>query len=315
MKVKSLKPGSTIGIICPASKADMKSARLPKMEEILTSWGFRFRYGASCYQEDGYLAGTDDERRKDLEAMFLDASIDAILCLKGGYGTSRFVDCIDYSIIRNHPKLFLGFSDITVLLNNFYTKAALPTLHGQVGIFVGSPLQDQFSLQDFHTALTHPMKGRILSSPATTMANTMVKTMVEGVAKGVLVGGNLSLISHLVGTPYEIPFRDHIVFIEEVNEAPYRIDRMLTQLRLSGCLQEAKGFIIGHMTDCAGETTSNKTLDALFYEFLAPLGKPVLTHFASGHEFPFINLPIGLEVSLDATNQTITVLEELYEED
>ena len=306
IKIKALKPGDTIGIICPASKADMASSRLPKMEEILSGWGFEVRYGASCYQEDGYLAGTDEARRQDLEAMFLDSSIDAILCLKGGYGTSRFVDQIDYSLIKKHPKLLIGFSDITVLLNNIFIRSDIATLHGQVGIFLGSPAQDTASLEDFHIAVSQPMKGRVLSSPA--------QTMVGGVVRGRLVGGNLSLIAHLVGTPYDIPFKNHIVFIEEVNESPYEIDRMLTQLRLSGKLNDASGFVIGHMTDCQGKSPTKRTTDYLFEEFLKPLGKPVLTHFASGHEFPFINLPIGLEIILDADQQTITILEELYEE-
>ncbi len=307
MKIKALKPNDTIGLICPSSKADMTSSRLPKMEEILSHWGYHVRYGASCYQEDGYLAGTDEERIQDIINMFKDPTINAIICLKGGYGASRIIDAIDFNIIRANPKLFIGFSDITVLLNNFYTKASLPTIHGQVGIFLGSPKQDDFSLTDFKTLLQQPQRGRILKSPAPAL------TLSSGVTEGVMVGGNLSLIATLVGTPYQIDFKDHIVLIEEVNEAPYRIDRMFSQLRLSGALKQAKGIVLGHFTDCQDATPTSRTVDMLCQEYFGSLRIPVLSHFATGHDFPFINCPIGLRVRLDANHQTLTIMEELYE--
>ncbi len=304
MKVKKLALNDTIGILCPSSAAEVTSERVIAMQNILNSWGYHLKFAPSCYASDGYLAGSDELRKKDLEDMFLDPNIKAIICLKGGYGASRIVDKIDYNIIHNNPKLFMGFSDITVLLNNFYTHAKLPTVHGQVGTFIGSPKQDSFSLNDLKLLLTTNTKGRVLFKQALTLN--------EGEQEGVLVGGNLSIITNLVGTKYDIDFKEKIVFIEEVNEAPYRVDRMLSQLRLAGKLQEANGFVLGHFTDC-DDKKCIRTIDYLLEEFFKPLKKPTIMHFASGHEFPFINLPIGLKVNLNASKQTITILEELYE--
>lgn len=304
MTIKKIKKGDTIGILCPSGAADMTSPRLLAMQNILTSWGYNLKFAPSCYASDGYLAGPDELRKNDIEEMFQDPTIAAIICLKGGYGASRIIDRIDFKIIKNNPKLFMGFSDITVLLNNFYSKASLPTIHGQVGSFIGSPAQDDFSLNDLKLILKENTLGRVLYHPA--------QTLVAGTTVGTIVGGNLSLITNLVGTPFALDFKEKIVFMEEINEAPYRVDRMLTQLRLAGKLAEAKGFVLGYFTDC--DDNKKRTCDYLCEEFFKPLGKPTIMHFASGHEFPFINLPIGLKVELNATKQTITILEELYEE-
>lgn len=307
MKVYQLKENDTIGIICPSSKIDKPSARLDAGIKILSSWGYKLKFGPTCDAEDGYLAGSDELRASDIEAMFLDSSVKAILCLKGGYGASRIIDKIDFNIMKNNPKLFIGFSDITVLLNNFYKFAALPTIHGQVLTFIGSPDQDEFSLNDFKTLLFSKQKGRVLYHPA--------KTLVPGIIEGKIVGGNLSLIANLVGSDYEIDCEDKILFIEEVNEAPYKVDKMLAQLRLSKTLDKAKGFIIGHFTNCENKDPNKRDVAYLIEEYFTPLNKPTITNFASGHEFPFINIPIGLNVKMNASLQTIEILEELYEED
>lgn len=307
MRVQKLKAGDTIGIICPSFKGDMSSPRIVNFEEKMHDFGFKVKYGPSCYNQFGYLAGRDEERVQDLEAMFLDDEVKAIICLKGGYGASRIVDKINYDIIKKHPKLFMGFSDITVLLNAFYQQASLPCVHGLVSIFLGHPRIDNDSLIDFKDLLSLNTKGRILKNP-----HNDAFTLHDGISEGVLVGGNLSLITNLVGTPYDIDFKDKIVFIEEVDEKPYRIDRMFSQLRLAGKIKEAKGFIFGHFTDCNSDNSETQTYDDLIDEYFGDLNVPIVKNFNSGHDFPFLNLPIGLKVKLDANQKQIEILEEMY---
>lgn len=308
MKVKKLSLGDTIAFICPSFKCQMDTSRIANLEKLITSLGYKIKFGKSCYLANGYLAGSDEERVRDLEEAFLDDEVKAIICLKGGYGASRIVDKIDYHIIKKHPKIFMGFSDITVLLNAFYQRASLPTIHGQVGIFLGRDDLDEISLTDFKLLLTSPFKNRILTGEN-------VKSLNDGVCEGTLVGGNLSLIVNLIGSPYDIDFTNRIVFIEEVDEDPYRIDRMFAQLRLSGKLAQAKGFVFGHFTNCSSEHKEYQTVTELISEYFTVYRKPMLLHFPSGHEFPFLNLPIGLQVEIDTNNKQIKVIEEYYEKD
>lgn len=309
IKVNRLKTGDTIGFICPSSKYDMNSPRLKRLEEELEKLGLKAKYSITCKDKYGYLAGTDEVRKQDIEDMFLDKEVKAIMCMKGGYGASRIVDKIDYNIIEKNPKLFMGFSDITVLLNNIYQKTSIPTIHGLVGIFLGHPDIDEFSLLDFKKLIFENTKDRILVSP-----NDMAKTLVGGIAEGELVGGNLTLLANLTGTPYAVDFKDKIVFIEDVDEEPYSLDRMFSQLRLSGKLNEAKGIVLGHFTNCKGDEDSF-TYEEVIEQYFKDFKIPVVTHFASGHEFPFINLPIGVKVRLDADKKEIKILEEIYNEE
>jgi muramoyltetrapeptide carboxypeptidase len=305
MKVKKLVQGDTIGFICPSTKMDMGSDRIPRLETIINKLGYKIKYGLSCNASEGYLAGTDELRVNDIHEMFLDPEIKAIICMKGGYGASRIVDKIDYQIIKDNPKLFMGFSDITVLLNNFSKYASLPTIHGQVGIFLGRENIDEISLNDFTRLLSEDMSGRLFH-------NNEARCLNPGIASGKIVGGNLTLITNLIGSKYDIDFHDNIVFIEEVDEHPYKIDRMLAQLRLSGKLSQAKGFIFGHFTNC--ETPDNtQTVEQLINEYFKNLNVPLITNFASGHEFPFLNIPIGVEAVLNADKKELKIIGEIYE--
>ena len=308
MKPRKLQKGDTIGIVCPASAISKTSPRIPIMEKYLINLGFNIKYGESFTATYGYLAGDDWLRANDLKQMFLNPEVSAIICMLGGYGCSRIVDLIDYQIIRNNPKLFIGFSDITVLLNAINQKANIPTVHGVVGIYLGNPNMDLFSYQDFEALILEDQKGRVLESP-----NSKCETLIEGKATGELVGGNLSLINTLIGTPYEIDFTDKIVFIEEVDEAPYRIDRYFSTLRLHKMFEKAKGFIFGYFTNCNPKEENGWTSVDIIKQYIKKLNKPTIYNFASGHDFPFINLPIGLKVELDANKKTIKILEELYE--
>lgn len=307
MKLRQLQPGDTVGLISPSSYCDISSERVAKMEEELHKLGLRIKYSQNVDKHRDYLAGSDEERLHDLHQMFQDPEVKMILCLKGGYGASRIVDRIDYELIRNNSKLLVGFSDITVLLNAMYQKTGLISAHGLVGIFVGHPNLDEKSNQDWVEFLFQKQKGRVLKN-----FKKQAVTITGGVAEGVVVGGNLSLIATLVGSEYDIDFTDKIVLIEEVSEAPYRIDRMMSQLRLAKKLQTAKGFIIGHFTDCASKSGETEYMDVLT-EYLKDLGVPVLAEFETGHEFPFHNIWIGSKVRLDADKQEIEIIEEIYQ--
>lgn len=305
LQVNKLQPGDTIGFLI-ASSAN-RSDRFQKIEEEVNKLGFKVKFGKTCYLKDGYLAGSDQERIDDVNQMFADPDIKAIICYKGGAGASRIIDRLDYELINKNPKLFMGFSDVTVLLNNLYKHANLPTVHGLVGIYLGSPNLCEKSKEDFKDLLMLNTKGRILKG------NEKTKTLVDGECVGEITGGNLCLISDLYGTDYEIDFEDKIVLIEEVDEPVYNIDRMFAQFRLGKSLEKAKGFIFGHFTDCVDSNNEN-TYENMIKEYFGNLGVPVIYDFPTGHAFPFVNVPIGLKVKLDATNKTIEILEELYNE-
>ena len=230
--------------------------------------------------------------------MFLDPKIDAIFCYKGGYGCSRIIDKLDFDLIKKNPKLIVGFSDITVLLNVIYQKCSFPTLHGDMGICLRhAPLNTVNNFFDLmENGFLAPLKN---SEQELTIIN-------NGCAEGILVGGNLSLIYNLLGTPYEIDMKDKILFIEDVEEAPYSIDRMLCALKLAGKLKELKGVICGTFSSCTSE--SDQTVDELLDFYLHPLNIPVISNFECGHTNPFINLPIGLKVRLNTKEKSVTVL-------
>src|SRR5690554_2379225 len=310
MKLKKLKAGDTVGIVCPAGSISLDSKRIKLLEERLTGFGLKYKYGITIGKKVAYLGGSDEERASDLMAMFKDSEVKIILAMLGGYGCSRIVDRLDYDVIKANPKLLIGFSDITVLLNSINKLTDIPTLHGPVGIYLGKEEFDQESINDFYEVLFSKQLNRVLKNPKDDSI-----TLTNGVARGKLVGGNLSLINNLMGTPYEIDFSDKIVFIEEVDEKPYAIDRYLSSLRLSKSLEKAKGFVFGYFTNCESSDVDSWGYLDLIEQYFGDLNKPIIYNFASGHDLPFISLPIGLEVELDAGKKTITSLEEMYETD
>ncbi len=311
MLLKKLSKGDTIGIINPAFKnPDDVYNKYSKMIEIINNMGYKIKFGKTFTLQNGYLAGTDEERAEDLNEMFRDESVKAIVCMRGGYGASRMVDLVDYALIKDNPKVICGFSDITVLLNAIYKKTEIPTIHGLVSLYIGSKVCDDFSLNDFWKVLTEKQKGRVLKNP-----NDLCKTLIPGKTTGKLVGGNLSLIATMVGSEYEVDFTDKIVFIEEVTEEPYQIDRYLSSIRLRGMLEKAKGFVFGYFSECEPSEgrKGTQTYVDIIKDYVGKLGKPTIYDFACGHSFPFINLPIGTLVTLDADEKTITIEEEIYE--
>lgn len=301
-KLKALKTGDTIGLICPSSAED--SGKIKNGIAIIKSLGFNIKEGDHIYDKKGYLAGEDKHRAEDLMNMFKDSEVDMILCIRGGYGAMRILPYLDFSIIENNPKIFMGFSDITVLLNNIYKQCNFPTFHGPMGT---SNLNEEYTLKSFIDSISFIRKEKyIIKNPTEFRSFPLIK----GKATGNLVGGNLCLICSTLGTPYEIDFENNILFIEEIGESPYKIDRMLTQLLLSGKIQKCNGIILGGFTNCElKDYTNSLTLDEVLADRLLNLNIPILSNFSSGHCYPKLTIPIGAKISLDSEKGEIEVLD------
>lgn len=302
-KCRKIVPGSVLGIICPSGHPASIDA-VNKFCELLVSHGYKYKLGESVTAIEGYLAGSDILRARDLMNMFKDDSVDAVLCYKGGYGAQRMLPYLDFVELKKHPKLLVGFSDVTVLLNTLYKFSDMPTVHGEMGVCMRS--YEEFTFNHFFNMLANGFNAPLINP------TLPLNVINKGICEGVVVGGNLSLVYALMGTPYEIDLTDKILFIEDVGEKPYAVDRMLSSLLLSGKLNLLKGVICGYFTDC--DSLENQTVDELLEHYLKPLGIPVVTNFQSGHSKPFINLPIGLKVKLDTYEKSVTVLESLYQD-
>ncbi|AAK78274.1 muramoyltetrapeptide carboxypeptidase [Clostridium acetobutylicum] len=296
---KKLKTGDTIGIISPSSPENPKS--IEKAINFFENRGFKIKLGKHVYDKRGYLAGEDKDRANDIMDMFKDDTVDMILCVRGGYGSMRTLPYIDFEVIRNNPKIFVGFSDITSFLNTFYSKSGLVTFHGPM---FTSNFDDKYTIDSFfNTLMNGDVPYRILNP-----SSIELSCAVEGEAKGHLVGGNLSLISNTLGTPYEIDFKNNILFIEDVHEEPYAIDRMLTHIELSGKLKTCSGFILGQFKNCTlPHYERSLTLEEVFKDKIFSLNKPTLTHFMSGHDYPKLTLPIGVPIYMNSTQKVLQI--------
>lgn len=301
MKSTSLKPGDTIGIIAPASPADPEEQE--KALQLFSEFGYNIKLGNSIWQQYGYLAGSDWVRADDVNRMFADPEVDAIFCMRGGYGTPRILDLIDYRIIRRNPKIFVGYSDITALHLAIQREVGLVTFHGPMVIELAKH-PDSLSWFTLFKNLINPY-------PLGRYEEPMDKySIVEGTAKGRLIGGNLSLLVATLGTPYEVDTEGKILFIEEVGEKPYRIDRMLTQLRLACKLQRAEGIIFTECTDCKPEDEKKSlTIRQILDDIIKPLGIPSYYGLKVGHTQPNLTLPLGIYAKMNATKGWIELRE------
>lgn len=305
IKPKRLYPGDTIGVIAPASPGDpeLAAAGVKWLEER----GFRVRLGTSADQTLGYLSGPDELRAADINAMFAAPDIDGIVCLRGGYGTMRLLKLLDYSIIRTHPKVFVGYSDITALHTSIGQRTGLVTFHGpMVASDFGKGLPD-YTWDYFFRAVAAPEPlGPIINPPL----SPPPLFIAPGTTRGPLTGGNLSLIAATLGTPYEIDTRGKILCLEEVGEAPYRIDRMLTQLLLSGKLQESAGIVFDVCADCsAADDAPDFTVAEVLQDRLGNLNKPVLYNLCFGHTADKATLPLGVIATLGSEIGGLVVTE------
>lgn len=304
IKPKSLIKGDIIGLIGPSSPTDVEKINpsIGKIQEL----GFKVVVGESCYRVHGYLSGKDEIRANDINTMFKDENINGIWCIRGGYGTPRILDMIDYNLIKENPKVFIGYSDITAIHIALNQKSNLVTFHGPMAstelIYDLDNFTKEYLLKNIH----YNKELGLINNPN----DIELQTLVPGICEGKLIGGNLSLVASTIGTPYEIDTKGKILFLEDIDEEPYRIDRMLIQLKLAGKLNDAAGIILGNWNNCIGkEPERSLTLMEVFNEIIAPCNKPTLYNLMVGHCKPMITLPLGINARLDAHSKKIFIEE------
>jgi len=312
IRPRALKPGDTVGLITPSSYVSDPDT-LALADRAMKYFGLKVKLGRNVRQRAGYLGGSVEQRVEDLHAMFRDTEVHGVFAMRGGYGSAQLLDRIDYGLIREHPKVFLGYSDITALHLAIHARARLVTFHGPVALSRFTPYtQDYFRKALFETKPIGEV-GNPPDAGEPRPAHTL-RTVRGGTARGRLMGGNLTLISTTLGTPYEIDARGKILFIEDVGEEPYRIDRMLTQLRLAGKLEQAAGIVFGECEDCKPRDykpsfNSTFTLGEIVDDILGGLKIPVLSGLTFGHTDDQATLPEGVMATLDADRQKLMVEE------
>lgn len=301
---KLLASGDRVAVVSPAG-AIADESELKSILDHVRNMGFEPVLGKHASDKFGFVAGTDENRANDLEWAFTDPSIQGIICSRGGYGCTRMLPHFNMEVVRAHPKVIMGYSDITALLIALYQETGLVTFHGPGG----SSSENEFSTFWMQKAISHPSPIGEWLSPENE-PDFVLKTVTPGIAEAPLVGGNLSLLAAMCGTPHQISGKDHIIFIEDVREAPYRIDRMLTQLRNAKVFEGCKGVLVGQFTNCDAEAPNSpwKVADVIS-DRLGNLGVPVLSGAAIGHVRPKWTVPLGIKARLDATNLKVEVLE------
>ena len=311
-KPARLRPGATVGLIAPGSP--IAEEKYAKTLATVAALGFRIKEGQHTRATRGYLAGTDEQRLSDLHAAFADPEVEAVWCIRGGYGGTRLLPYIDFELIRQHPKLFIGYSDITALHLAIYERTGLVCFHGPVA---ASDFPDD-TLQYLYDVVSEPVAGHFIALPVIdeTLPDDEFRPFVitAGRAQGLLTGGNLSLLAAMAGTPYQPSFQDKIVFIEDIGEQPYRVDRMLQQLAQATDLPQAAGVVLGIFTDCKPKGSApSLTLAETLTGFFAPWKIPVAYGFPFGHILHQATLPYGILAELDTAQGRLTLLETAVE--
>ncbi|MDC0937067.1 LD-carboxypeptidase [Pirellulales bacterium] len=311
---KALERGDAISLVAPSGPVDR--GRIEKAIAAFDQAGFSIKTYRDIYATRGYLAGDDQSRGDELMEAFCDPDTAAVFPARGGTGLTRIVDRLDYDVIRNHPKILTGFSDITALHLAVNRMTGLVTFHSP------NPM-DGFGHPEGFTELSERTFWRTLladeyrknscapwSVPLTDDERDKMITYSPGTARGRLIGGNLALVCSLAGTPYEMQTEGSILLIEDIGERPYRVDRFLSQLNLSGKLAAVRGVVLGQFTDCEPEDGKRSlSLDEIFDDYFANLGVPVLRNFPTGHARDNATLPLGIEVELNSDERVLTILE------
>jgi muramoyltetrapeptide carboxypeptidase len=312
VKPNRLSPGDTVELVAPAN-ATFNSVDLQIARESLEALGFKVKVGAHLLDRHGYLAGDDKARAEDINKAFADKSVAAVHAIRGGWGSARLLPHLDFDAIRRNPKVLIGYSDITALLVSIYAKTGLVTFHGPIGM----GRWDSYSLDYYKRVLFNGEQVQYTNKQGLTDRNALVQTefrtqtITPGKARGRLVGGNLSILASIMGSPYVPDWDDTILFTEDVHEDFYRIDRMLTQLKLAGVLGKIKGFVFGSCSEC-GPGDGNYgalTLEEIFADHIKPLGVPAWSGAMIGHSQPQWTLPLGVQVEIDAGKGALTLLE------
>ncbi len=305
-----LQPGDTVALVNP-SGAIYEAAPYAYAAEVIAALGFKLREAPNLRARYGHFAGTDAQRAGDLNAMFADASVQGILAMSGGSGASRLLPLLDYETMRRNPKFLGGFSDITALLNAVHARTGLVTFHGPMG----TSDWNEFSATGFRGTVVEG-RSMLLATPvekADSLAprSERIVTLRGGTARGRLLGGNLAVLSSMAGSPYWPVFDGAVLFLEEVNEYIYRVDRMLSTLKNAGVLQRLSGVVLGAFTNCGpGDGHfGTLTLDEVFADYFRPLDVPVFRGALIGHIRRKHTVPVGLPVEMDADAGTLRLLQ------
>jgi len=314
IKPKRIEKGSCVRLIAPAGF--LSREQLDYTVSTLKTFGLEAIFTETVLKKEGFLAGTDQERLDDLHAAFLCKKSDSILCIRGGYGTMRLLQDIDYDLIRLNPKPLIGYSDITALLQAIYKFSGVVGFHGVVGISDFDEYTQNCFRQIF---IENNWEQPVISNKVIDNKELAPKATVSGKARGVLVGGNLSLLVSLLGTPYDIDWAGKLVFIEDVNEPPYIIDKYLTQLLLSKKMQSASGIILGTFAKCDIDgidvtKTNSFSLLEVIKERLGNLNIPIIYGFSFGHIEQQAIFPVGLSAEMDTDSFSVNLLESPFYE-
>ena len=302
-----LKKGDLVGLITPAGP--INEDRLKRAVDNMESLGLKVLHTQAVLQKDGYLAGKDATRLDELHDMYRNSEVNAIWCIRGGYGTTRILDQIDFKLIKANPKPLIGYSDITALLNSIHQKTSSPCYHAPVASSNMTPytlknLQPLFGLQNPWTiSLADSNQKRGMNEEI-----YQFNVIHPGIVKAKIVGGNLSLINAVIGTKHCIKTKNKIVFIEDVGEQPYRVDRMLSQLILANFFKNVAGVVFGVFAGCERKNENSWTLLQVIKERMSQIQKPCVYGFSFGHIDDQCTFPIGSEAKLDTYQKTITLM-------
>lgn len=306
IKPKKLKKNDVVGIISPASSPD-DLTRIEKGVGYFEKLGYRVEVGKNVGKYHGYLAGTDEERLEDIHAMFANKKVKAIICLRGGYGAPRLLDSLDYNLIKQNPKIFCGYSDITALHLAIFKKTGLITFAGPMLAVDFWNDVNKFTEENFWRAVSSSKKNLIVPAPT---GSEMIFSSNSS-TEGKIIGGNMALLLSQLGTEYISKFKKKILLLEDIGELPYRVDRMFAQLRNANVLSEISGLILGQFTDCEETDTAKRTLSLseVFDGYLNGLKIPVVKNFPHGHVKETLTIPIGLKIKIDGRRKKIVFSE------
>lgn len=303
---KPLRPGDTVALVGVSGclHVDDVPARVAAAVQKLEALGFRVKLDPTCLKQFGYLSGTDEERAEALMRAFADDSVDGVWCIKGGYGCIRMLEYVDWDVIRAHPKAFIGFSDITTLHLAMQEKCGLCTFHGPMPNGDAFPGEAPYAASLLHALAAAP--DRILANPD----GTLLTCLRSGVGEGILCGGNMSLMAAATGTAFDFDTTGKILFMEEIGEHTYAIDRMLWQMYTAGKFDRCAGIVFGAFTNCTNEyPTSGFELDAIISQMVDKLHVPVVAGLQAGHIGNSLTLPLGRRVRLNADRGLIELID------
>ncbi|MEO5894202.1 MAG: LD-carboxypeptidase [Vicinamibacterales bacterium] len=310
IRPRHLTAGDTVALVAPAS-ATFQTLDLDIARESLEALGLNVKVGAHLMGRHGYLAGDDKDRADDINKFFADDSVRAVLPIRGGWGSARVLPYLNFDVIRKNPKILLGYSDITALLLAIHAKTGMITFHGPNGM----GRWDSWSLEYVKRVLFNVESMTMENPHALSDKNSLVqienriRTITPGTARGPLLGGNLTVLTTILGSPYVPSWDGAILFCEDVGEDLYRIDRMFTQLKLVGALEKIRGFVFGTCSECGpGEGFASLTLEEIFNDHIKPLRVPAWSGAMIGHDTPQWTLPVGAEVEIDASKGTISMI-------